>query len=337
MTIYPSIRGWGFIYGLALTLLIAIAAKLIATLPFFQIMGQLVVAILLGIAFKAWTGVSEQAAEGIAFSSKRLLRFGIILLGLRVNLNNLWHAGPKVFAIAAINIAFTIVVVYGISKWMKIDKRLGMLTACGTAICGAAAVVAIAPAMKANDNEAAISATTVAILGTIFTLAYTVLYPILHLSDAGYGIFAGATLHEVAHVIAAAAPGGQEAIDLAVIVKMSRVALLVPVAIIIGIWNGRNAKQAKRLQLKALPIPWFIFGFLVMSGINTTGILPEHLTGQLIAAAYFLIAMAMAGLGLGVDLVIFRKLGKKPFIAALIGSLLLTGLGFFLIHVFQLN
>lgn len=329
-------KGLGFALGLAITMFIAIAAKYISMLPFFNVMGQLVVAILLGIGCKAWIGVPEPAVGGIAFSSKGLLRIGIILLGLRLNLIDIVHAGPKVFAIAVINISFTIVVVYGLSKWLNIDKKLGILTACGTAICGAAAVVAISPQLKASDNETAISATTVAILGTLFTLAYTILYPVLHLSDAGYGIFSGATLHEVAHVIAAAAPGGQEAIDLAVIVKMSRVAMLVPVSILIGLWNGRGANKPVKFSLKKLPIPWFIVGFLAMSAINTAGIIPEAMTGQLIAAAYFLIAMAMAGLGLGVDLVIFRKRGKKPFVAALIGSVLLAGLGLLLVHGFQL-
>lgn len=329
-------NGFGFIQGIAYTMGIAIAAKCIAMLPYFSVMGQLVVAILLGIAFRAWVGVPKQATSGISFSSKKLLRFGIILLGLRLNLNDILHAGPKVFAIAVINIIFTIFVVYGLSKWLKIDRNLGLLTACGTAICGAAAVVAIATQLKATQNETAISAATVAILGTLFTLAYTVLYPVLQLSDTGYGIFSGATLHEIAHVIAAAAPGGQEAIDLAVIVKMTRVAMLVPVAIIIGIWNSRKADKSERPSLKQLPIPWFIVGFLAMSGVNTLGIIPVAITENLIVAAYFLIAMAMAGLGLGVDFVEFSKRGKKPFIASFIGSILLSGLGLLLIHAFHL-
>lgn len=336
MLVNHSYKRIGFSLGIAMTLLIAVLAKMIAMIPFFSIMGQLVVAILLGIVFRAWAGVPDIAVVGIAYSSKKLLRIGIILLGMRLNLFDIFHAGPKVLAIAVINIAFTIFVVYGLSKWLGIDKKLGILTACGTAICGAAAVVAIAPQVKANHNETAISAATVAILGTLFTLVYTALYPVLKLSAAGYGIFSGATLHEVAHVIAAAAPGGQEAIDLAVIVKMTRVAMLVPVAVILGIWHSRKADKTQKVNLKNLPIPWFIVGFLVMSGVHTLGIVPDALTEYLIAAAYILLAMAMAGLGLGVDIVIFRKLGKKPFIAGFIGSVLLAGLGLLLVHGFQL-
>jgi uncharacterized integral membrane protein (TIGR00698 family) len=336
-------KGIGFTLGLVMTLLLSIAAKYLALLPFLSIMGQLVLAILLGIGIRTFIGVPKIATLGIAFSSKKLLRYGIILLGMRLNLADIVHAGPKVMAIAAINIVFTISVVYGLTKWLKIDKKLGLLTACGTAICGAAAVVAISPQIKASDDQTAIAATTVAILGTIFTLIYTVGYSFFNLSPTGYGIFSGATLHEVAHVIAAAAPGGQAAVDLAVIVKLTRVAMLAPVAIIIGIWTGReqhskgndNGKETTR-RWSEVPIPWFILGFVLMSGLNTLGFIPEGITDQVISVAYLLIAMAMAGLGLGVHIGTFCRFGMKPFVAGAIGSVLLSILGFLLVHSFGL-
>jgi uncharacterized integral membrane protein (TIGR00698 family) len=195
--------------------------------------------------------------------------------------------------------------------------------------------------MKASDEETAIGAATVAVLGTIFTLVYTLLYPVLGLTAHGYGVFAGATLHEIAHVIAAAAPGGKEAVDLAVIVKLTRVALLVPVAVLIGIWAGRAERKAKREAAKrpswkSLPIPWFIVGFVAMSGVNTLSVIPAAWTNQAVVIAYLLIAMAMAGLGLNVDIASFRRLGLKSFAAGLIGSILLSGVGFTLVHLFGL-
>ncbi|WP_379147191.1 YeiH family protein [Paenibacillus sp. sgz500992] len=341
----------GFILGILLTGLLAIAAKYLALLPYLGIMGQLVIAILLGVLLRTAGGVPQQAVPGISFSSKRLLRAGIILLGMRLNLFQLVQAGPKVLAIAVINIVFTLFTVYGLCKWMKIDRTLGLLTACGTAICGAAAVAAISPQLRASDNETAISAATVAVLGTIFTLVYTLIYPVLSLSPEGYGIFAGATLHEVAHVIAAAAPIGEKAADLAVIVKLTRVAMLVPAALAIGVWEAYRQCKAERecrgqvaavqpphskIQWRKLPVPWFIGGFLLMSGVNTLGIIPKQVTADLIILAYMLLAMAMAGLGLGVDIKTFALMGKKPLLAGLIGSLLLSGLGFLLVHVLGL-
>lgn len=331
----------GFTLGVGLTFIIAIVAKVLAGLPFLSIMGQLVIAILIGIVWRALVGMPEGISAGVHFSSKKMLRLGIILLGMRLNLMDIIHAGPKVFLIAVIVITFTLPVVYGLARMFKIENRLSILTACGTAICGAAAVVAIAPQIKAKDDETAIAAAIVAILGTIFTLLYTFLYPVLGLSALGYGIFSGATLHEIAHVIAAAAPVGSEAVDMAVIVKLTRVVMLVPVAIIIGVWSNRLEKKDQgdrtKTSWKSIPIPWFILGFLFVSGVNSLGIVSMSIANGIVIIAYMLIAMAMAALGLNVDLAAFKRLGMKPFVAGLIGSVLLSGLGFMLVHLFELE
>ena len=274
-TCYTKKKGFGFSQGIGITLLIAIAAKYLAELPFLNIMGQLVIAILIGMIWRAAIGVPHDAIAGTNFASK-LLRFGIILLGMRLNLVDIAKAGPKVLVIAAVVITVTIFVVYGLTKVFKVEKKLGILTACGTAICGAAAVVAIAPQVKAKDDETAVGAAIIAILGTIFTLIYTLLYPVLGLSPYGYGVFSGATLHEIAHVIAAAAPGGSTAVDIAVIVKLTRVAMLVPVAILIGLWFGKSEGSEEK-SWRDLPIPWFIFGFLAMSAVHSLGIIQKLL------------------------------------------------------------
>ncbi len=320
-----------FLKGILLTLLIALVAKYIATFPFFSILGQLVIAIIVGMAWRAAFKVQDTWQVGIAFSSKKLLRLGIILLGMRLNLADIYHAGASVFLIAVINLLFALMVVYGLTKMLKVDQKLGILTACGTAICGAAAVVAIAPQIKANQKETAVGAAIVALLGTVFTLIYTVLYSILGLTPTEYGIFAGGTLHEIAHVIAAASAGGNEAIDIAVIVKLTRVALLVPVAIIIGIFYRRMDKSEEKKGFTLSIIPWFILGFLAMSAINSLGIIPANVAQTFVNIAYILIAMAMAGLGLNVEIKTFKELGVKAFIAGLIGSVCLSILGYILV------
>lgn len=332
-------RKLGFTKGIALTLLIAIAAKYLAELPFLHIMGQLVIAILIGVVWKSVIGVPAYAVAGTNYSSKVLLRMGIILLGMRLNLKDIFNAGPKTFAVGAISLIFAILVVYGLTRLFKVEKKLGILTACGTGICGAAAILAISTQIKAKEKDTAIAVATVAVLGTTFTFGYTILYPLLELSGPGYGIFSGATLHEIAHVIAAAAPGGNEAVDLAVMVKLTRVALLIPVAILIGFimnWKERET-DGKKFSWKSVQVPWFIFGFLLMSALYSTGAVPESIADKLVMLSYILMAMSMAGLGLNIDIITFKKYGGKPFIAGLIGSVLLSCLGYVLVHVFQLN
>src|SRR5690606_9549142 len=150
----------------------------------------------------------------------------------------------------------------------------------------------------------------------------------------GYGVFAGGTLHEIAHVIAAADVGGENAVDTAIIVKLTRVLLLIPVAIVIGYLFQRKENVAtgkKKISLSI--VPWFIFGFLIMSGVNTLGIFSETLTNIMVDLAYLLIAMAMAGLGLNVNIKSLGKGSIKAFVACLIGSLLLAGLGYALVYL----
>lgn len=328
-------KSYGFILGIGITLIIAIAAKLLASVPYLNIMGQLVLAILLGILWRATIGMPSVAAAGITFANKKLLRLGIILLGMRLNLKDIYHAGIEVVIIAVFVIVFAFFVVYGLARLFKIDRNLGVLTACGTAICGAAAIVAIAPQIKAKDNETAISVATIALLGTLFTIVYTLLYPVLGLTAQHFGIFTGATLHEIAHAIAAADPGGQSAVDFSVIVKLTRVALLIPVTILIGIWASRWERTSADGQSKTSwlsIIPWFIFGFLAMSAINSLGIFTAGFASNVVFIAYMLLAMAMAGLGLNVDLGAFKRLGLRTFTAGLIGSILLSIFGYAMVQ-----
>lgn len=313
-----------FAVGVGMTFLIALISKYLASFPFLSIMGQLVVAILLGMLWRAVIGVQERVQSGISFSSSKLLRLGIILLGMRLNLADIYHAGMNVFLLALIYLIGALFLVYGIARMFGVDDQLGLLTACGTAICGAAAVVAISPQVKATKDQTAVGVATIAILGTIFTLIYTFMYPILNLSPAQYGTFAGATLHEIAHVIAAADPAGDKAVDMAVIVKLTRVALLVPVALMIGLLARRKQSTSDERKRTFSSIPWFIFGFLAMSSIHSLGVVPESIATNLVNVAYTLLAMAMAGLGLNVQFRTFRSLGGKPFVAGMLGSFILS-------------
>ncbi|WP_017727700.1 YeiH family protein [Halalkalibacterium ligniniphilum] len=325
-----------FFLGVGITLVIAGIAKSLALLPFLNIVGELMIAILIGMLWRSTVGVSNQTIVGADFSSKKLLRLGIILLGMRLNLFDLAQAGSAVFIIASISLVFALIVVYLLTKLFHVDKKLGILISCGTAICGAAAIAAIAPQVKGKNAEIAIGAATVAILGTIFTLIYTLLFPIIGLSDYAYGIFAGATLHEIAHVLAAANTGGNAAVEIAIIVKLTRVTLLIPVAILIGIWMNKTETNQNTSKWKVIPIPWFIVGFLMTSGLNSMGLVPSYVAEQIVIISYLLLGMAMAGLGLSVQATVFQKHGVKAFAAGFVGSVLLSIFGYLCLQFFSI-
>lgn len=320
-----------FLLGVCITLIIALVAKGLAVLPFLSIIGQLVIAIIIGMLWRAWLGVPEKFEAGITFSSKKLLRVGIILLGMRLNLIDIYEAGWSMFAIAVVNLLFALLLVYYVARWLGVSHKLAMLTASGTAICGAAAIVAISPQVKADEEETAVSVGIIAIVGTIFTLGYTLIYQWLPLTAMQYGVFSGSTLHEIAHVIAAASTGGEAAVDTAIVVKLTRVALLVPVALMIGYIFQR--KQSTKQAVGGTIIPWFIFGFLAIGAVHTWLALPEWFVTLCVDVAYLLLAMAMAGLGLNVSIHSFKKMGVKAFVTCIIGSIALAVLGYVLTSI----
>ncbi|MGZ4123635.1 MAG: YeiH family protein, partial [Tumebacillaceae bacterium] len=284
-----NIKSFGFWIGIAMTAVLALLGKGLATLPLLSIIGQMVIAILLGMAWTTLTGnklqrsksLQANIAGGQTFASKMLLRAGIVLLGVRLDLVALGHAGVRVLGTEIVMVTLTVFVGYFIARKLKVEPALAIVVACGTAICGAAAAVAIAVQVRAKSEHTVLGVATVAVLGTLFTIADTLLYPVLGLSPQTFGAYTGATLHEIAHVIAAATPFGSGALDTAILVKLSRVVLLAPVAMIIGAWFARreHASQAAGAQAeiaataqgkgntgenapvaptkRPLPIPWF--------------------------------------------------------------------------------
>ncbi|CAM3546055.1 putative sulfate exporter family transporter [Hydrogenibacillus schlegelii] len=306
----------GWLKGVILTLFIAYTATSLARLPGVSVMGPLVIAILLGMAWRGLMDIPTDAAAGIRFASQKLLRAGIVLLGMRLSLSDIARAGVKVPIVAGLSIAVAMGVALWIARQLNVERRLGMLTACGTAICGAAAVVAVAPQIKANESETAAAAAAVALLGTAFTLLDLALVPLLPWGAAAQGMFLGGTLHEIAHVVAASFPFGEKTADTALIVKLTRVALLVPVALAISaLWRdsprAADRTEGRRTRLGNVPVPWFILGFLGVAVLHTWFSVPEGVKTSAVQTAYFLLAMAMAGLGLSADWVTLRRLGTR--------------------------
>lgn len=316
----------GFLKGVILTLVLALLAGSIARLPFFSIMGVMIISIILGMNWKALMEVPNDASSGITFSSKILLRAGIILMGLRLNFSQIVEAGFSIAFIDVLEIAFTLTLMIFLGKILKVDRYLTALIAVGTAVCGAAAIVVVAPLIQAKKEFTAVSVACIAILGTIGTIAYTLLYPVLGLDSYQYGVLVGLTLHELAHVIAAAIPGGDTSGEIAILVKLGRVALLIPVAMILGFIYSTREKTGEKKGWKDLPIPWFIFGFLGMCLINTMGILSGAVTQMLIALSVFLLSMAMAGLGLSINMGDFKEVGLKAVIVGILGFVALTAI-----------
>lgn len=308
-----------FLITLILTFVCSILAKYISTIGFFKLIGHLVLAMLLGMGLQLFKMNKEEYKSSLAYISNKFLRLGIILLGFKLNIAILKASGIKSILIAAFAITFTIVVVYNIAKLFKVDEKLALLCACGCGICGAAAVMGVSPSMNADKDDTILSVAVVCILGTVFTLIIVSLKPFFNLTDVQYGVLSGASLHEIAHAVAAGASGGEASLDIALVTKLSRVLLLAPVAIIVGLISNKknNTKEIK------VPLPLFMLGFIATSIIGTYYQPIQIYVTKLVDIAYILLAMAMAALGLNVNFSVIKQRGKNIFISAFIGSTLL--------------
>lgn len=308
-----------FLITLILTFVCSILAKYISTIGFLKLIGHLVLAMLLGMGLQLFKMHKEEYKSSLAYISNKFLRLGIILLGFKLNIAILKASGIKSILIAAFAITFTILIVYNIAKLFKVDEKLALLCACGCGICGAAAVMGVSPSMNADKDDTILSVAVVCILGTVFTLIIVSLKPFFNLTDIQYGVLSGASLHEIAHAVAAGSSGGEASLDIALVTKLSRVLLLAPVAIIVGLISNKK-NNTKELRV---PLPLFMLGFILTSIIGTYYQPIQIYVTKLVDIAYILLAMAMAALGLNVNFSVIKQRGKNIFISAFIGSTLL--------------
>lgn len=319
----------------ALTLLCAVLGVFLAKLPYLNLIGTLVIALLLGMSLQLVPPAVEKSRAGIGFISNKFLRLGIILLGFRLNLMKLAEAGIKTILLAIIFVAVTLILTYYLCEKFGAESDLAILTASGCGICGAAAVMGVSPQIKGDgvdpeikrENEV-LAIAVVCVMGTLFTLIEIGIKPLLHMTDAQFGIMAGGSLHEIAHAVAAGSAAHTVGLDNALIMKLSRVLLLAPVALLVGIWYQKHLLAQGKLtknagQKNKLPIPWFMLGFLISSIIGTFIPLPAWFIDAMVQAAYIFLGMAMAALGMSVNFKVIAKRGKSVFGAALISSVVL--------------
>ena len=318
-----------FLYSFGITLLCSVVGTLLGGLPYLTIIGALVISLILGMMFQVSQPLVQKSKVGIGFISNKFLRLGIILLGFKLNLIDLAHAGVKTILFAMFIVSGVIFLTYNIARKFGVSKRLAILTASGTGICGAAAVMGISPQIKvskaeeeAKHNDEVLAVAIVAILGTVFTLIEIAIKPLLHMSPTQFGVMAGGSLHEIAHAIATGGAGGSVSLSAAIITKLSRVLLLAPAALVIGIWYQRQEPVVEGSKGK-LPIPWFMAGFLLASVIGTFIPMPTGILNALVKLAYIVLGMAMAALGMSVNFKAFISSGKNAVLAALSSSVIL--------------
>ena len=334
----------GALPGLGLVVLLALLALEIGKAPWLQANGisALTLAILLGILVgnTLYPRLALAAAGGIAFSKQTLLRIGVILYGLRLTFQDIASVGFAGVIIDALVLSSTFTLAWWAgTRVFGLDRNTALLIGAGSSICGAAAIMAAAPVVRGRAEQVTVAVSTVVVFGTLAIFLYPALYHLnahyrlLVLTPARYGIFAGSTIHVVAQVVAAGRAVTVAAANTAVITKMVRVMMLAPFLIMLSTYLSRLPERApgqstEPTSKRRIVIPWFALGFVAVTAVNSALVLPHALVTSAITLDTFLLAMAMAALGVTTQFSAVRTAGIKPLglAAVLFGWLIVGGL-----------
>jgi uncharacterized integral membrane protein (TIGR00698 family) len=327
-------------YGVLFVGFFAFIATFIADFDFFKnlAISPLIIGIVLGIIYanSLKHKFPDFLQNGIVFCTKNILRFGIILYGFRLTFQNLQEVGFSGIFIAFCVVFFTFIFGYFIGvKVLKLDREITILCSAGSSICGAAAVMATQGVLKNESYKSAIAVSFVVIFGTIAMFLYPFIYKlgVIDLSSSQMGVYIGATLHEVAHVVGASTALGEIVSKDAIIVKMIRVIFIVPFLILLSLWLIKTQFHNKNEKSKVI-IPWFAVMFIVVVGFNSFGLLSQNMIANINFVDNFTLTMAMSALGIETSFDKFKNVGMKPFYLSLILFIWLMLLGFFLVKFF---
>ena len=327
--------------GIVIVLIIAVFVTFLSEFSFFKdlAISPLIIGILFGMLYanSIKKYFPQSFDKGVAFCTKTLLRTGIVLYGFRLTFQNLEEVGfSGVFtAFLIVSSTFIIGYLFG-TKVLKLDREITILTSAGSAICGAAAVLATESVLKSPAYKSAIAVSTVVVFGTIAMFLYPFLFKlgILNLSDSNMGIYIGATLHEVAHAVGAGEALGENASSNAVIVKMIRVMMLAPFLIVLSIWLLKTAVNStidnKDKKAKII-IPWFALMFIVVVAFNSFDLLSLQIVESINYLDSFILTVAMTALGMQTSFDKFKNVGLKPIYLASVLFLWLTFAGYFIV------
>ncbi len=314
---------WHFVPGLALTAALTGAALWAGSFPAIAGAGfsALTLAILFGMVVgnTVYPKIWQPCDGGVIFAKQHLLRLGIILYGFRLTFAQIADVGVSGILIDVLTLSSTFFIACFLGqKVFGLDKHTSWLIGAGSSICGAAAVLASEPVVKAEASKVTVAVATVVIFGTIAIFLYPAMYPLLAhwFTPETYGIYMGSTMHEVAQVVAAGHAVSPDAENAAVIAKMLRVMMLAPFLLFLAA-RVKQLTPAGDGEKSKITIPWFAIMFILVAVFNSFHLLPKAVVDMLVTLDTVLLAMAMAALGVTTHVSALKKAGAKPLLMAL--------------------
>jgi len=330
----------GYAPGLIAVTLLAWASIELHTLPQLAAVSALMIAIVLGMLVRNTVGLPAACAPGIRFSLRRILRFAIVLLGFQLSARQIAEVGGMGLFVVAVTLAAAFCFTTWLGRRLGVDRKLSELIAAGTSICGASAIVATNAVTEGSDEDVAYAIAVVTLFGCASMLLYPLGDALMHMPAHAYGLWAGASIHETAQVLAASFQGGAVSGRIGAVTKLSRVMLLAPVVLGLG-WAARRRDEAACLtrggtapsaRKRTIPVPLFLLGFIAAIGINSTAILPASATQLIVKADQFLLALSLGAMGLETSFRKVREAGLRPMLLGSGAWLFISAFSFALIR-----
>lgn len=307
----------GFLLGLCICFLVAIISVLLEKLIPGEILGASIIALFLGTIINSFFHPAW-IKPALKFSSKRILKIAIILLGASISVKTVMSVGKMTFFVMLFTFAVCFGGGYFIGKMFKLNWKLSNLISAGTGICGGSAIAAISPVIDADDKDVAFAMSSTFIFDMIMVALYPIMGKVLQMSDIAFGIWAGTSVNDTASVVASGYAFSEAAGDFATMVKLTRTIAIIPTVLVfafIGIRAKKKELQStnngQKVNLMKI-IPWFIGGFLILAVLNSLNIIPVSVSATMKDLSRFLMVTALAAIGLNTSIIDFKKAGLRP-------------------------
>ena len=317
--------------GVVLCAFIAAVALALRSLSGLSALSPMIIAIALGAFVRTALGTPDIAKPGVAVSLRWILRFAIILLGFQLTAQQVLDVGAGGLAVVILSLAACFMITKPLGAALGVDAMLTELIAAGTSICGASAVIAANTITKAPEEDCAYAVACVTLCGMVVMVLYPLLPALLGLDARQYGLWTGASVHEIAQVVAASYQAGKDAGDYATITKLTRVILLAPMMVALGALAARRPNLAE--AQRRVPMPYFAFSFIGAIAVNSTVDIAPLAKDAIVGITTFLLALSLAGMGLATDLKKLAPKGARPLVLGALSSLFIAFFSLLLIKL----
>ncbi|WP_426625269.1 YeiH family protein [Leifsonia sp. McL0607] len=307
--------------GVAITVTIALAATAVSRVV--PALGSALPALIIGVIVGVIRRPAGRFAPGIAYSGKFLLQLAVVLLGVQLSLSSFLVVGVQSLPVMLSTLAVCLLAAWLVGKALRIPSRERTLIGVGTGICGASAIAAVSPIIGAASSEIAYAVSTIFLFNAVAVLVFPLIGHALGMTPHAFGLFAGTAVNDTSSVVAAASLFATSALGFAVVVKLVRTLMIVPISVTLAVLEHRRRNAGAPLTARRLVglVPWFLVGFLVVAAANSVVPIPAGLHDALVTVSVFLVSVALAGIGLSTDIAAIRRAGWRPL---LLGGVLST-------------